>query len=246
MVPVTRERQISFIDNLPSDVHLRQVVEALACFHAYWWENPQLGLGIAQIGAWCSDEEHFAAETQRRRHAWESLLAQESDWLPPHLKTIYETILQQLMHLWQSYTRPRIAAFTHFTLTHGDAYLANFLCPREGQTKPTYLIDWQSPEVYRGASDLVTLCATFWTRDQRAEGNREYNVLQHYHRTLQENGVTSYSWDDLVTDYQYSIVDWLLVPLQDRLDGSSKAYWWPKMQCLAHAFEDWRCADLFV
>jgi thiamine kinase-like enzyme len=201
---------------------------------------------VARIGAWCSDEEHFTAETERRRRAWESLLANESDWFPPHLIAMYETILQQLMHLWQTYTQPRLAAFSHLTLTHGDAYLANFLCPHEGQSGATYLIDWQSPEVYRGASDLVNMCATFWTRQQRAEGQREVKVLQQYHRTLQQNGVTGYAWDDLVRDYRYSIVDWLLVPLQDRLEGSSKAYWWPKMQCLAHAFEDWNCADLFV
>ena len=47
-----------------------------------------------------------------------------------------------------------------------------------------------------------------------------------------------------VRDYRLSIADWLLIPLQDCFDGSSKEYWWPKMQCLAHAFEDWRVAEL--
>lgn len=74
----------------------------------------------------------------------ENLLAHESDWFPPHLQLLYETILQQMMHLWRTYMVPRLADFSNLTLTHGDAYLANFLCPREGQMGSTYLIDWQS------------------------------------------------------------------------------------------------------
>ena len=140
---------------------------------------------------------------------------------------------------------PRLAGFSNLTLTHSDAYLANFLCPREGQTGMTYLIDWQSPELYRGSSDLANMCATFWTRAQRSNGEREQNVLRYYHRILQQNGVTGYSWENLLTDYQLSIIDWLLIPLQDCLDGAGKAYWWPKMQCLADAFEDWNCSSLF-
>jgi hypothetical protein len=246
VIPVNRERQIKLIDNLPSDTHLEQAVDTLARFHAYWWEHPQLGTGIAQIGSWCRDEEHFAVEIERRRRAWDSLLTHEGDWFPQCLKVLYESILDQMMHLWQTYTHPRLAAFSHLTLTHGDAYLANFLCPHEGQTGASYLIDWQSPEVYRGASDLVTMCTTFWTREQRSERDREHRVLRQYHRTLQQHGVTGYPWEDLVTDYQLSIMDWLLIPLQDRLDGAGKAYWWPKMACLSDAFEDWNCSNLFA
>jgi hypothetical protein len=246
VVPVPRQKQIALTGNLPTDTHLTQAVEALARFHAYWWQHPQLGTGAALLGAWCSDEEHFAAETARRRRAWDDLIALEHAWFPPELAAIYGQILDRLMDLWQRYLHPRLATLQHMTLTHGDAYLANFLCPREGQTGNAYLVDWQSPEVYLGASDLVTLCATFWTREQRADGERELNVLRHYHRTLQENGVHGYAWEDLVNDYRYALVDWLLVPLQDRLEGSAKSYWWPKMQCLAHAYEDWHVAELFA
>lgn len=158
--------------------------------------------------------------------------------------TLYDTLLPQLFWLWQTYTYPRLTSFAQMTLTHGDAYLNNFLCPRPGQMGATYLIDWQSPEVYRGTSDVVTMCATFWTRAQRAD--REIPLLERYHRRLQEHGVMDYAWHDLITDYQYSIIDWLLIPLQDRLDGAGKDYWFPKMQCLADAFEDWNCATLFV
>ncbi len=222
-----------------------QAIDALARFHAYWWEHPQLGEGIAPIAWGCVDEADFITEVARRRRALEHLLALEGEWLPTPIKRMYENILAQMMHLWRTYMRDRVAAFSHMTLTHGDAYLANFLCPREGQAANTYIIDWQCPEAYRGSSDLVNLCATFWTRQQRAEGERELNVLRQYHRLLHENGVSGYAWENLIRDYQLSIIDWLLIPVQDCFDGSGKAYWWPKMQCLAHAFEDWHCTDLF-
>jgi hypothetical protein len=254
IVPVERAKQITLVDNLPTAAHLNQAVDALARFHAYWWQNPRLGTGAARMGAWWSDESHVAAETERRKHAWADMLAHEKDVLPPQLVSVMGRVLDGLMHLWQRYMQPRLATHKELTLTHGDAYLANFLCPRAGQVGSAYsdaytgayIIDWQSPEVYLGASDLVTMCATFWAREQRAEGERELNALRHYHRTLQENGVSGYAWEDLVRDYQLSLVDWLLVPLQDRLDGAGKEYWWPKLQCLAHAFEDWRVLDLLT
>jgi hypothetical protein len=61
---------------------------------------------------------------------------------------------------------------------------------------------------------------------------------------LQAHGVDNYSWEDLKIDYQSGLIYWLLVPLQDRYDGSGKDYWWPKMQCLVAAFREWRCAEL--
>ena len=63
--------------------------------------------------------------------------------------------------------------------------------------------------------------------------------------TLQAHGVSGYAWEDLDRDYRLSIIDWVWIPAQDRYDGSGKAYWWPKMECLIAAFEDWHCEELF-
>lgn len=244
-VAVTRDNQINFVDNLPSDRTLGQVVDALARFHAYWWQHPQLSQ-IAPVAWGCGSEASFQTEVAKRKRAWEHLLTQVGEWLPPHVKALYATFLAQLMPLWRTYMRERVAPFSNLTITHGDAYLANFLCPREGQIGETYLIDWQSPEPYRGPTDLVNMCATFWRRHERAEGERELNVLRRYHCTLQEQGISGYSWDDLVMDYRLSIIDWLWVPVQDCLDGSGKEYWWPKMQCLIAAYEDWDVSKLLT
>jgi hypothetical protein len=58
--------------------------------------------------------------------------------------------------------------------------------------------------------------------------------------------VTGYDWVDLLTDYRLALIEWLLVPLQDRLDGAGRDYWWPKMQCLIGAYRDHDCGALLA
>lgn len=246
VVPVARDAQLDFTTNLPTAAHLHRAIDALARFHAYWWEKPQLGTSFAPISWRSGSEADFTTEVTQRGQALEHLLSQESSWLSPSIKHLYETIHPQLMQLWRTHRQTRMATRANLTIAHGDAYLANFLCPRAGQAGTAYIIDWQCPEAYAGATDLVNMCATFWTREQRAVNNRELNVLRQYYRTLQENGISGYSWEDFVMDYKLSIVDWLWVPVQDCLDGADKSYWWPKLQCLVSAYEDWHVADLFM
>ena len=69
-------------------------------------------------------------------------------------------------------------------------------------------------------------------------------MLRRYHTVLREHGVTNYSWDELITDYKTGLIFWLLVPVQDRYSGSGKEYWWPIMQCVVAAFQEWHCEKL--
>ena len=64
------------------------------------------------------------------------------------------------------------------------------------------------------------------------------------HAGLQAQGVSDYTWEDLLTDYRTGLIYWVLMPVQDGADGSHKDYWWPKMQCLVAAFREWRCEEL--
>jgi hypothetical protein len=124
-------------------------------------------------------------------------------------------------------------------------HLANFLCPDDPSAGlPTYLIDWQGHFPYLGASDLVNLIATFWTREQRRDDGLEEWVLRLYLEGLQRAGVERYAWQDLRRDYRLAIAEWLLVPLQDRAEGAARDYWRPKLLCLAGAFEDLGGVDL--
>lgn len=101
------------------------------------------------------------------------MIAREEAWLPEDVRALYERVLVHLPSYWERQLRPRFQTMRHLTLTHGDAYFANFLCPEPPTSGPTYLLDWQSPGVDLGGYDLANLCATFWTPEQRGDDGRE-------------------------------------------------------------------------
>jgi hypothetical protein len=242
--PVTRDQQLSIVHGVPPDAAIERVADAFAQHHAYWWNHPLLESGTFAVGYWSRNAERFTQYLERRSRAWDSLVANEAAWFPDDLRHLYEQVLAHLRRHWEHYLEPRFRTKTNLTLVHGDAYFANFLCPKDSAAGATYLLDWQSPVVDIGGYDLANLCATFWTSEQRHAAQREEQLLRRYHRMLETQGVHNYAWDDLTTDYQTGLIYWLLVPVQDRYDGSGTDYWWPKMQCLVEAFREWHCADL--
>ena len=241
--PITREQQISITDGIPPAHAIERVVDTLAQHHAYWWNHVLLDGATFHIGYWSRNAERFGLYLQRRRISWDSLVAGESAWFPNDLRELYARVLDHLEQHWKRCLEPRYQAKANLTLVHGDAYFANFMCPSDPAAGVTYLLDWQAPTVDIGGYDLANLCATFWTSEQRHAGQREQQILRRYHAVLHAHGVRDYAWPDLLTDYRSGLIYWLLVPVQDRYDGSSKDYWWPKMQCLVAAFREWDCAD---
>jgi thiamine kinase-like enzyme len=242
--PVTRDQQISIVDGVPRAEDITAVVGSLAHLHAYWWEHPLLKGDRFDVGYWSGTAERFERYWQRRSTSWNRLISNESAWFPHGVRVLYEQMLAHLPQYWKQHLEPRFQRRKQLTLTHGDAYFANFLCPQPPATGPAYLLDWQSPSFDIGGYDLANLCATFWNSEQRHENQREAMALRCYYRTLQADGVTNYTWGDVLTDYQHGLIFWLLVPVQDAADGSRKDYWWPKMQCLLAAFREWRCEAL--
>lgn len=132
------------------------------------------------------------------------------------------------------------------TLAHLDAYLANFLVPRTEGMGIVYMIDWQSPCVTIGAYDLVIMCSSFWTSAQRRENSREETMLRRYLTTLHAHGVTDYTWDNLLEDYRLMILMFMQVAICDQTNGSSRSYWWPKLQCLLSAARDLDSVSLLL
>jgi hypothetical protein len=242
--PVTREQLISLVEAVPTDADIDAVVETLAQIHAYWWDHPLLHSGQFPVGYWSSTPERFEQYRQRRATSWQKVIAGEGTWLPNEMRALYEQVLAGLPAYWEQWLYSRFQNQHQLTLNHGDAYFANFLCPHSPDAGPAILLDWQSPEVEIGAYDLVNLCATFWTPEQRHDRGREERILRHYLQVLRAHGVKQYQWEDLLGDYRRGLIFWLLIPVQDAADGAPRDYWWPKMQCLAAAFRDWHSADL--
>jgi len=154
-----------------------------------------------------------------------------------------ERALADLPALWADRYLRRFAAGTDLTLVNGDCYLSQFLCPRDGSGQPTYLVDFQEASVHLPAEDLVFMLATFWTRAQRREGEREARLLDRYRARLAERGVR-YPADRLLDDYRVGIVYQLFRTVWDQTCGASERYWRPKLDCVVASFVDHDCAGL--
>ncbi len=245
--PVTREHLLAQA-GIPSMLHLEQIVDTIAQFHAYWWQHPQLGTGddLFAIRHWYRDHTFYRRHVERRKTEWAQFTGAVGDELPVELRALYTDVLTKLPDLWDRYLAPRLTPAQNITVTHGDCYLTQFLCPKRAEAGTTYLVDFDSVSANFGAFDLAYLIPTFWTRSQRYEQNREQHVLRQYHQALEKYGVRQYDWDTLLTDYKVMVTLMLFDPIWDQTSGASRAYWWPKLHSLADAYSDLNCAALFT
>jgi len=233
--------------NIPSAAHLTQIIEALAGFHAFWWEHPRLG-GLQapfKISSWWADQAHFDDLIQAWSGYWQDFIEKESTWFPKPLQVLYEGALAKLPRLWQAHIVPRIQAREQVTLTNGDCYFNQFLCPQDSSTQNTLMVDLESACADFAAHDLIYLLPIFWTPAQRYYQNREMSLLKQYHQALQRGGVSTYLWAELLFDYRLMLTFMIFHPVWDySYQGSDAYYWWLKMQCLLGAYQDLDCASL--
>jgi hypothetical protein len=169
----------------------------------------------------------------------------EGESLSPRLRALYEHALDRFPRLWDHYIAERAVLRKNLTLVHGDCYLSQFLCPRAGAGQ-TYITDFEGAFADFPTMDLTRLFATFWTRRQRCEGDRERRLMRRYLAGLASKGVVEYSWDQLQNDYRLLLMYMIFYPVEDCMNGSAQSYWVPKLQCLTSAYEDWDCARLLT
>ncbi len=242
--PVSRQQLLSG-RGVPSDAQLEGIIDTLARFHAYWWVHPCLGTGIAGIRPWYSDLSAYEAHVERREREWARFVAAVSDSLPTDIYTLYSRVLARLPSLWEPYLAPRITGLRDVTLSHGDCYLTQFLCPRDpSASDSTYLVDFQDVSGNFGAYDLAYLIPTYWGPEQRRQGGREARLLRRYLGGLEDAGVEGYGWDELLTDYKLMVTLMLFDPVFNQVSGSPESVWRSKMQCLVAAYRDLGCAEL--
>lgn len=240
--PVGRDALLG-LKGVPTETHLRGATEALARFHATWWEHPLLDRHPAiRLTERYQDTSAFETWWARHRSDYEKFAEVHARVFPEDVHRIYQEALKHYPKLWERYLEPRRQTLSGLTLTHNDCYLTQFLCPRSGQA-PTYLVDFQSVCTDFAARDLVYLIVTFWTREQRHLHERA--VLAHYHQVLLEHGVVGYGMDQLFQDFRLMLIDMIFHPVWDTTYGAAPEYWQPKMKCLTNAYKDWQCRELF-
>jgi hypothetical protein len=251
--PVTR-RQVLALDAVPSERRLEAMVDALAAFHAHWWTHAGAGTGVLRPPETMSTSAARAKRAADRAAQFARFLATAGSSVSRQTTRLCEDALGGLPALWERTYGQRFDEGRQLTLVNGDCYFAQFLCPREpgpalaaggGAALPTYLVDFQEACFFLPAEDLVFMFATFWTRAQRREGDRELRLLRRYLRRLEEHGVRGYTWDLLMADYRLSIVYMLFRTIWDQTSGAAEGYWRPKLDCVIASYQDHDCAGLF-
>jgi ecdysteroid kinase len=234
--PLLRDDQIAG-RSIPDPVALDQAIDALAAFHAFWLQRPDLR-GQFILTAWTGDADLFQAHVARRRAEWARFIAAEGAWFPADLRDFYERELECFPALWNAGLGEAMASGRGLTLAHGDCYLTQFLCPRPGVAAPTYLVDFQSATVDLPGADLIHMFAFCWSREQRREGDLELRSLRRYHAGLLAGGVRDFSWEDLLAAYRWALTVMLFYAVWHETNGSPRSYWYPQLQHIVAAWQD--------
>lgn len=173
------------------------VVQSLARLHACWWNDPQ----IAALD-WLTGAEPPSSTASRLQNLYLGAWNKTSDTLaeiyPEATFTIAEQLGPNLASVLQA------AATRNLTLNHGDAHLGNMFF-RDDEVA---LVDWQNVMVTSPALDIAYFIQGSLPVDARRSNERQ--LLDIYRTTLNENGVTDYSPDQLIEDYRRGLLRTLI------------------------------------
>ncbi len=159
------------------------VLDALAGFHASWWESPRLAeLDWVPV----QNDPLYVAALPPIIAAGVAALGAYEDVLPPGAMALAKRTEAAFPDVIE-----RCAAGPH-TFVHGDARLDNlFFTPG---TDEFALLDWQLALRNRGVYDLVWLLATSMNVEDQATAVPD--LVRRYHRALEAHGVR-WSLDEL-------------------------------------------------
>ena len=218
----------------PSTSHCEEMVDALACMHAFWWEHPRLG---SDIGAHLTAETIDSLLTQAKENlaGW---LEAMGDRVSPARRATYERVCAA----WPPRRVERLVAGRGITLVHRDTHAANFLYPRFAGRDHVRLVDWQSWRVDTGTDDLAYMMAAHWYPERRTRLERL--LLERYYGRLREFGVAGYTWEECWYDYLASIIRVLFFLIGGWQPGRAPALWFDRVERATLAYEGLGCAHL--
>jgi hypothetical protein len=222
------------VDELPLPLRdTERLVDALAVFHAHWWQHPRLQGDIAELA---EDVPGYVLGVARDRFPG------FADVLADRLSTERRRLYERILAVWPppAYTA-RLAAGQAVTLVHGDTHNWNFLAPRDPAAHKVRIVDWAVWHIGVGPFDLAYMIALSWFPERRARMERA--LLRRYHDRLLEQGVADYDWDECWLDYRTALIYHLLWPIfwHGYLPAS---IWWYALEKGMLAFEDLGCEEL--
>jgi len=222
----------------PSTPRYELLTDALAQFHAAWWDHPRI---YGDIGALAGDVHHETIT--RARDGFAAFVDFMGDRMSDERRAVFERVLTR----WPPRPfRERMAgADPHhkgLTVIHGDAHAWNFLYPRDPEAHRVRILDWALWQVGPATNDLAYMIAMHDFPDYRARMERP--LVRHYYDRLVSLGVEGYTWDDCWLDYRLSAIHNLFFPVYHWVVKGDPALWWPNMERAMLAYHDLRCEDL--
>lgn len=204
----------------PTERHTLMVLEGLARFHAYWWENPALG-DVADMPT----EASIAANEAKYRAVYDNFLAEMQYNLPVRHRQILDVLVEQGD---APERRRRLIAGERVTLVHRDTNPNNIMYAFDG----VKLVDWQS---WRADAGTDFIACHFSSQVRRL---KEKPMLERYFNTLTRNRVEGYRWDDLWDDYRASIARCILFLLAAWTPQRGRVWWQAKAELALNAFDE--------
>jgi hypothetical protein len=219
----------------PTMQQCESIIQTRARFHAAWWDDPRLGVSL---GIW-----RDADVMDRRLRSFAEQFARFTDrhgeLMSTERRELYERLLQRGLHLFERYLSHR-----NLTIIHGDAHVWNCFLPRDAEHGDVLLFDWEDWGIYTGTTELAYMMAMHWYPDRRHQLERP--LLDHYHATLLEHGVSGYDRQALDEDYRLSALWQIMRPVGQEANNIPPRVWWNNLERALLAVDDLGCRDLLV
>jgi hypothetical protein len=216
----------------PTLAECEHLLDALARFHAAWWDEPRLGVSV---GTWL-DADAIERQTAQLAQRVTVFVDRLGDRLSAERRDLYTRLLDAAPRLYARYTARR-----HLTIVHGDAHVWNALLPRDG-AGDVRLFDWDSWRIDAASDDLAYMMALHWYPERRRRMER--HLLDHYHAVLLAGGVRDYDRRSLDDDYRLSVLWQITVPVWQATNDLPPAIWWSHLERIMLAVDDLDCRAL--
>ena len=217
----------------PSREHAIAIVTTLARWHAAWWDHPGLG---DTVGTWASPEDSAERMETFAGH-YDRFADSLGDRLSEERRTLYRRLIDQSERLSQRYHAHR-----HMSVTHGDAHVWNFLLPRTGVGDTVRIFDFDLWSINVPAHDLAYMMAMHWYPERRQALERP--LLNLYHDTLIESGITGYTRGALDRDYRWAVLWQITRPVWQWSVNIPTVIWWNNLERIFAAVDDLGCEEL--
>ncbi len=218
----------------PTRPQYEAMLDALACFHAQWWEHPRFEGDLGDLGG---AVRNFACSVAQEQ------FGNFVDFLDDRLSVARRKIYERVFAAWPPVPRAvRLRTGKALTIIHGDAHAWNFMHPVKPGAGSLVIVDWAVWQVSVCTDDLSYMIAMHDYPDHRER--MEKALVRFYHDRLLGYGVGNYEWDQCWLDYRISVIGNLFWPVFHWSVKGAPELWWPNLERSLLAFEDLDCAEL--